>query len=55
VGDRTARRYHAQWTAGARREKLADAKAVIDVLSGRVPVLGPEENAVREALADPAR
>jgi hypothetical protein len=44
-------KYPAQWTAGARREKLADAKAVIDVVSGRDPVLGPVETSVQDALA----
>ena len=51
VGDWTARAYPAQWTAGERREKLADAKTVIDVLSGRDPVLGPVETSVHDALA----
>jgi vancomycin permeability regulator SanA len=51
VGDWTAVKYPAQWTAGARREKLADAKAVIDVVSGRDPVLGPVETSVQDALA----
>ena len=51
VGDWTARAYPAQWTAGERREKLADAKTVLDVLSGRDPVLGPVETSVHDALA----
>ena len=51
VGDWTARTYPAQWTAGARREKLAAAKTVIDVLSGRDPVLGTVETSVQDALA----
>jgi len=51
VGDWTARAYAAQWTAGERREKLADAKTVIDVVSGRDPVLGPVETSVQDALA----
>jgi vancomycin permeability regulator SanA len=50
VGDWTARKYAAQWAAGARREKLADAKAVIDVLTSRDPVLGPVETSVQDAL-----
>jgi vancomycin permeability regulator SanA len=53
VGDWTARRYPAQWDAGVRREVLADAKTVIDVLSGRDPVLGPVETSVQDALAAP--
>ena len=44
-------RTRAQWAAGARREKLADAKAVLDVVSGRDPVLGPVETSVQDALA----
>ena len=51
VGDWTAQEYSAQWTAGARREKLAAAKTVIDVVTGRDPVLGPVETSVQEALA----
>ena len=51
VGDWTARAYPVQWAAGARREKLADAKAVLDVVSGRDPVLGPVETSVQDALA----
>lgn len=50
VGDWTARQYRAQWAAGARREVVADAKAVIDVVSGRDPVLGPVETTVQDAL-----
>lgn len=51
VGDWTARRYAAQWSAGERRERLAAGKAVIDLLTGRDPVLGPPETAVQDALA----
>jgi vancomycin permeability regulator SanA len=51
VGDWTARRYTAQWAAGERREKLAATKTVLDVVSGRDPVLGPVETAVQDALA----
>ena len=51
VGDWTARRYSAQWTAGDRREKLAAAKTVLDVVTGRDPVLGPVETSVKEAIA----
>ena len=51
VGDRTAVRYPAPWNGGARREKLADAKAVLDLVSGGDPVLGPVETSVRDALA----
>jgi len=51
VGDWTARRFDAQWSAGERREKLAAAKTVLDVATGRDPVLGPVETSVQEALA----
>jgi len=51
VGDWTAQQYPVQWGAGSRREKLAAGKAVIDVLSGRDPVLGPVETSVQDALA----
>ncbi len=50
VGDWTAEVYPAQWTAGDRREKLAAAKTVLDVVSGRDPVLGPVETSVQQAL-----
>ena len=51
VGDWTAQRYPAQWSAGARREKVAAAKTVVDLVSGRDPVLGPVETSVQDALA----
>jgi len=51
VGDWTARSYPAQWSAGERREKLAAAKTVVDLVTGRDPVLGPAETSVRDALA----
>jgi len=51
VGDWTARTYASVWAAGERREKLAASKAVIDVVSGRDPVLGPAKTSVRDALA----
>lgn len=51
VGDWTARAYPAQWAAGERREKLAAAKTVVDLVSGRDPVLGAPETSVRDALA----
>ena len=50
VGDWTARRYPAQWTAGERRERLAAAKTVVDLVTGRDPVLGPVETSVQDAL-----
>ena len=45
------RTYPAQWTSGERREKLAAAKTVLDVVTGRDPVLGPVETSVQDALA----
>ena len=51
VGDWTAQEYPTQWTSGERREKLAAAKTVLDVVTGRDPVLGPVETSVQEALA----
>src|SRR4051794_29302212 len=51
VGDWTARSYPARWSAGERREKLAAAKTVVDLVTGRDPVLGPAETSVRDALA----
>ena len=51
VGDWTARRYPQQWGAGERRERLAAAKTVVDLVTGRDPVLGPAETSVRDALA----
>ena len=54
VGDWTARVHPVQWTAGARREKIAAGKAVVDVVSGRDPVLGQVETSVQDALARPS-
>mgnify|MGYP003453223860 CR=1 FL=1 len=51
VGDWTAERYAAVWASGERREKLAAIKAVLDMVTGRDPVLGPPETSVQEALA----
>ena len=51
VGDWTAERYAAVWASGARREKLAAVKTVLDVATGRDPVLGPPETSVQDALA----
>jgi vancomycin permeability regulator SanA len=53
VGDWSARRFAAQWSAGERREKPAAGKTVVDLLSGRDPVLGAPESAVHDALARP--
>ena len=51
VGDWTATRYTGVWESGERREKLAAVKAVIDVMTGRDPVLGEPETSVQDALA----
>lgn len=50
VGDETARRFGSVWSAGRRREVLADVKAAADVLSRREPILGEVEPGVRDAL-----
>ncbi len=55
VGDSTMRtRFPRQWWIGWTREKLANLKAVGDVLTGRDPVLGNPEPGVRDALARPS-
>lgn len=51
VGDWTARRYPTQWSGGQRREVLAAWKTVVDLVTGRDPVLGPVETSVQDALA----
>ncbi len=53
VGDRTGERYRTEWRRGTLREVPASVKAVLDVVSGRDPVLGPAEPGVRDALAAP--
>lgn len=55
VGDSTMRtRFPRQWWIGWTREKLANLKAVGDVLTGRDPVLGNPEPGVRDALTRPS-
>jgi vancomycin permeability regulator SanA len=51
VGDWTGERYRTEWRRGQVREVPAAVKAVLDVVSGRDPVLGPPEPGVRDALA----
>ncbi|MFC7489919.1 MULTISPECIES: SanA/YdcF family protein [unclassified Knoellia] len=52
VGDTSMRdRYPRQWWIGWTREKLANIKAVGDVVTGRDPVLGQPETSVQDALA----
>lgn len=50
VGDWTTRQYPQTWASGERREKLAAVKTVIDVVTGRDPVLGEPETSVLDAL-----
>ena len=51
VGDDTARQHPRSWRRGAIRDQLACAKTVIDLITGRDPVLGKPETSVAEALA----
>ncbi|EAQ00306.1 conserved membrane-associated protein (OmpA family protein) [Janibacter sp. HTCC2649] len=56
VGDTSMReRYPREWWIGWTREKLANIKAVGDVVTGRDPVLGQPETSVQDALANGAR
>ena len=41
VGDESARQYTEPWRRGAIRDQLACVKTVIDLVTGRDPVLGP--------------
>jgi vancomycin permeability regulator SanA len=50
VGDDSVR-HGVAWKRGAIRDQLACAKTVIDLITGRDPVLGPPETSVAEALA----
>lgn len=52
VGDTSMRtRFPREWWIGWVREKLANIKAVGDVVTGRDPVLGQPETSVQDALA----
>jgi vancomycin permeability regulator SanA len=51
VGDESARQYARSWRRGAIRDQLACVKTVIDLITGRDPVLGQRETSVAEALA----
>ena len=51
VGDATARQYTAAWRIGYLRDQVACIKTVIDLATGRQPVLGPRETSVDRALA----
>lgn len=50
VGDTSAQAYPAVWRSGERREVLANLKMIYDLLSRRVPILGPRETSVDTAL-----
>ncbi|MFN8099402.1 MAG: ElyC/SanA/YdcF family protein [Dermatophilaceae bacterium] len=50
VGDTQGERFRDVWSAGSDREKLAALKAVADVVTRRDPVLGRQENGIRDAL-----
>lgn len=55
IGDTSMRsRFPREWWIGWTREKLANIKAVGDVVSRRDPVLGPVEPGVTHALASSA-
>ena len=43
VGDETARQHTEPWRRGAIRDQVACIKTVIDLITGRDPVLGPRE------------
>jgi vancomycin permeability regulator SanA len=51
VGDESARQYARAWIRGAIRDHLACVKTVIDLITGRDPVLGQPETSVAKALA----
>ena len=51
VGDDSTRVYTRAWMRGAARDQLACIKSVIDLASGRDPVLGRYETSVDDALA----
>ena len=51
VGDETARQYTAAWRRGYVRDQIACVKTVIDLVSGRTPILGAKETSVDRALA----
>jgi vancomycin permeability regulator SanA len=50
VGDDTMRHTRA-WRRGAIRDQFASIKSVVDLITGRAPVLGPRETSVDDALA----
>jgi vancomycin permeability regulator SanA len=50
VGD-DSMRHTRDWRRGAIRDQLASVKTVIDLVTGRDPVLGPRETGVDDALA----
>ena len=50
VGDTSARAFPAVWRSGQLREVLANLKMIYDLVSRRVPILGPRETSVDTAL-----
>ncbi|MET0694060.1 MAG: ElyC/SanA/YdcF family protein [Propionibacteriaceae bacterium] len=51
VGDDTSRQYADAWRRGAIRDQVACVKTVIDLVTGRTPILGAKETSVDRALA----
>jgi vancomycin permeability regulator SanA len=50
VGDDSVRRFGRHWIRGVVRDQLACVKTVIDLITRRDPVLGPQQTSVAEAL-----
>ena len=51
VGDDTVRVFREPWRRGAIRDQIACVKTVVDLVTGRDPVLGRRETSVDDALA----
>ena len=51
VGDDTARQHRRSWSRGAIRDQVACVKTVVDLVTNRIPTLGPRESGVDDALA----
>ena len=50
VGDETSRQYSRAWRNGVVRDQVACVKTVLDLLTARDPILGPQESSVDRAL-----
>lgn len=50
VGDVSVRNFSQEWVKDSAREWLADGKLVLDLLTRRVPTLGPRETSVENAV-----